>query len=81
MGKAWETPLKTMTIPHLELIAVLVFVSLGLTLRRELDYEKVPEVFWMDRQLVLGYIKNNAKCFHVFVVNWVQQIRENSTPA
>ena len=80
MGKARVTPMKTVTIPRLELIAALVSVNVGSTLRRELDYEKVAEVFWTDSQVILGYIKNNAKRFHVFVANRVQQIRENSTP-
>ena len=80
MGKARVTPLKTVMMPRLELIAALVSVNVGSTLRRELDYEKVAEVFLTDSQVVLGYIKNNAKRFHVFVAYRVQQIRENSTP-
>ena len=34
----------------------------------------------VDSQVVLAYIKKNAQRFHVFVANWEQQIRNNSTP-
>ena len=49
--------------------------------RQELDYKNVKEVFWTDSQVVLGYIRNNARCFHVFVANRVQQIRDSSSPS
>ena len=47
----------------------------------KLDYKNVKEVFWTDSQVVLGYIRNNARCFHVFVANRVQQIRDSSSPS
>ena len=37
-------------------------------------------MFYTDSQVVLGYIKNDARRFHVFVANRVQQIRDNSIP-
>lgn len=70
MGKAWVAPLKTVTIPRLELIAALVSINVGLTIRRELDYEKVAEVFWTDSQVVLGYIKNNDTTQNAFTSSW-----------
>ena len=36
------------------------------------------ELFWSDSQVVLGYIGNKVKQFHVFVANRVQQIQEGS---
>ncbi|XP_015761143.1 PREDICTED: uncharacterized protein LOC107340307 [Acropora digitifera] len=35
----------------------------------------VIEFFWTDSKVVLGYIKNEAKRFHTFVVNRVQEIK------
>ena len=37
------------------------------------------EFFWTDSQVVLGYIGNEVKRFHVFVANQVQQIHEGSS--
>ena len=49
-------------------------------MREELEYDQITEAFYTDSQVVLSYIKNEARCFHVFVANRVQQIRDNSTP-
>ena len=35
----------------------------------------------LDSQVVLGYIRNDARRFHVFVANRVQQIRDSSSPS
>ena len=80
MGKARVTPLKPVTIPRHELTAALLSVRISASLREELEYDQIEEVFYTDSQVVLGYIKNDARRFHVFVANRVQQIRDNSTP-
>ena len=80
MGKARVTPLKPVSIPRLELTAALLSVRISVSLREELEYDQITEVFYTDSQVVLGYIKNDARRFHVFVANRVQQIRDNSSP-
>jgi len=67
-------------IPRLELTAALLSVRISASLREELEYDQIAEVFYTDSQVVLGYIKNDARRFHVFVANRVQQIRDNSSP-
>ena len=76
LGKARVTPLKLVTIPRLELTAAVVSAKVSEQLRRDLQYEEIEEVFWTDSKVVLGYIANESRRFHVFVANRVQQIQE-----
>ena len=79
MGKARVTPLKPVTIPRLELTVAVVSVKVSEKLRKELEYEEMVEHFWTDSKVVLGYITNEVRRFHVFVANRVQQIQERTT--
>ena len=93
MCKSRVTPSKPLIIPRLELTVVLVsakvsdFLQRESTkvidfLQRELDYSDVTPFYWTDSKVVLGYGSNNVRCFHVFAVNRVQQIRDLlSSPA
>jgi hypothetical protein len=63
----------------LELTAALVSVKVSTQLKKALEYEDVNEIFWTDNKVVLGYISNDAKRFHVYVANRVQQIRDYTT--
>ena len=40
----------------------------------------IIEFFWTDSRVVLGYISNEAKRFHVYVANRVQEIRDLPDP-
>ena len=74
------TPFKSVTIPRLELTAALVSSKISCVLRKELEYAPMKEIFWTDSKTVLGYINNDARRFHVFVGNRVQEMREQSSP-
>ncbi|XP_063436812.1 uncharacterized protein LOC134718246 [Mytilus trossulus] len=80
MGKARVTPRRLLTIPRLELSAAIVSIRISQLLKQELQYENITEWFWTDSNIVLGYIANDNRRFHVFVANRVQQIREHSSP-
>ena len=43
-----------------------------------MNIECLQEAFWSDSKVVLGYIRNTAKKFKVFVFSGIQQIHENS---
>lgn len=79
MGKARVAPLKPVTVPRLELTAAVVSVKTSAQLQQQLDYEGIEEVFWTDSKVVLGYIANETRRFHIFVGNRVQQIQEHSS--
>ncbi|XP_063437322.1 uncharacterized protein LOC134718616 [Mytilus trossulus] len=80
MGKARVTPRRLLTIPRLELSAAIVSIRISQLLKQELQYENITEWFWTDSNIVLGYIANDNRRFHIFVENRVQQIREHSSP-
>ncbi|XP_043209382.1 uncharacterized protein LOC122374611 [Amphibalanus amphitrite] len=79
-SKARVTPKRPLTVPRLELTAAVAMVKGSCLLRRELDIPELNEVFWTDSKVVLGYIYNESKRFHVFVSNRVQQIRQATRP-
>lgn len=81
MAKARVAPTKVTSIPRLELSAAVIATKISVMLKRELDMEIDEEFFWTDSQVVLGYINNDARRFHVFVANRVQLIRENTDPS
>lgn len=49
-------------------------------LKREFEISDATHQFWTDISVVLGYIINDSKGFHVFDGNRVQQIRDHSLP-
>ncbi len=77
-GKSRVVPLKTVTIPRLELTAALVSIKMIIILNRELDFDIITNVFGTDSKVVLGYLSNDSRRFHVYVANRVQQIRDET---
>ena len=63
MGKSGVTPKKYVTIPHLELVAAVLSVTIAVLIRRKLDIEWKNEIFWTDCKMLLGHINNNTKNF------------------
>ena len=76
IGKSRVSPLKLVTIPRLELTAATVVAKVANLVKRELSIKNISEFYWIDSQIVLGYIYNEAKRFRVFVDNRVQQIQD-----
>ena len=80
IGKARVAPVKTMTIPRLELTAATVSVRVVEMITGELDEPVNSRHFWTDSTTVLKYICNEKKRFQVFVANRVQTIRDATSP-
>ena len=74
--KSRVAPVKYVSIPRLELTTATISVKLSDMLRRELDIPVASEGFWIDSQVVLGYISNETQRLKTFVANRVQFIRE-----
>jgi hypothetical protein len=69
MGKARVAPLKTVTVPRLELTAATLAVKVDKQIREELDIPIDRVIFWTDSTIVLRYIANTSKRFQTFVAN------------
>ncbi|XP_014670064.1 PREDICTED: uncharacterized protein LOC106811056 [Priapulus caudatus] len=80
MSKSRLAPLKTTTIPRLELSAATVAVQLDVTLRDELELTIDGSTFWTDSTTVLKYINNEESRFKTFVANRLSLIHEKTQP-
>ena len=58
LGKSRLAPIKSTTIPRLELMAAVLAVKVDKMLHSELDYEIKESLFWTDSTTVLRYILN-----------------------
>ena len=76
LSKNKVAPLKQTTIPRLELQAAVLAAKLYVMVRVELDIHIDQAYLWSDSQVVLSYIRNTTRRFHVFVENRVSKIRQ-----
>ena len=80
LGKCRIAPLKSLTVPRLELSAAVVAVKLAHTVRQETEYVIDRIVFWTDASVVLRYIQNTSSRYMSFVANRLELIHTLSTP-
>lgn len=81
MGRARVAPLKSVTIPRMELIAATMASRMDILWRKELHMRLQDSVFWTDSASVLKYIRNETSRFKVFVANRVSEIYKASQPS
>ena len=80
-AKSRLAPLKSTSIPRLELSAATISIRLDKMLKREIEIPlSEPSIFWTDSMSVLRYVKNENKRFHTFVANRIAMIRDSSSP-
>ena len=71
LAKSRLAPLKTVTIPRLELMAAALSVQINEVICREMRIHIDETVFWTDSVIVLQYIRNRSKRLKTFVANRV----------
>ena len=81
MGKSRLAPLKSITVPRMELSAAVLATRLDKITREELSLPVDQSFFWTDSTCVLRYIENDSKRFQTFVANRVAAIRDSSSPS
>ena len=78
MSKTRLAPIKTVSLPRLELNAAVIGVRLYKVIIKEIDLPINEIFFWTDSMLVLQYIRDENHPFKVFVANRVTEIREQT---
>ncbi|XP_069109596.1 uncharacterized protein [Argopecten irradians] len=76
LGKSRVAPLKTVTVPRMELTAASSSVKLCKMIKEELGFPINETFYWTDSTSVLRYIANKNARFHTFVANRVSVIHE-----
>ena len=80
-AKSRVAPLKPLTIPHLELQAAVLSTRLYQTIVEETRFKFEKVIFFTDSNIVLSWIRSQAREFKPFVSARVAEIQSNSDPA
>ena len=78
MAKSKLAPIRTMSLPRLELSSAVSAVRLCKLIMNELELEINQVYFWTDSTLNLQYISNEKFRFKTFVANRIAEIHENT---
>lgn len=81
LSKAKVTPLKSRSIPQLELLAATLAVRIAYKICRIMKYDVKQVTFWEDSQNVLFWIRKTPKMFKTFVSNRVSEIQQVTSPS
>ncbi|XP_057380307.1 uncharacterized protein LOC130702709 [Daphnia carinata] len=79
LSKSRLAPLKFMTIPRLELNAVVLAARLAVQAKEEHDIIFRKTIYWSDSSTVLSWIKSRSCRINVYVGNRIGEILESSS--
>lgn len=75
MAKGRVAPMKSISLPHLELLAALLFARLIIYVNSALHLD-VPLICWTDSLFPLSWIKGDPHKWKTFVRNKITEIQE-----
>ncbi|XP_064462475.1 uncharacterized protein LOC135373149 [Ornithodoros turicata] len=81
ISKARVSPLKTLTLPRLELMGALVGCRLAKVIWSSLTNWPLKFYFWTDSSIVLQWIKGSVLRWKQFVRNRVTEVQSTTDPA
>ena len=71
MVKVRLAPIKTFSLPRVELNAAVLGIRPYKSVIKELDLPIYKTTFWKDSTLMLQYIRNDSQCFKTYFANRV----------
>ncbi|XP_028414792.1 uncharacterized protein LOC114537879 [Dendronephthya gigantea] len=77
-SKSRVTPLKSVTIPRLELMGAVLATRLANSILQTLTVNEAT--YWTDSTNVLYWVRNQSRAFKPFVANRVAEIQRHSNP-
>ncbi|KAL1280049.1 hypothetical protein QQF64_014649 [Cirrhinus molitorella] len=79
-SKSRVAPIKTITLPRLELMGALIGARLASNLLKALNLQPTQLYMWSDSMIVIYWIRSSAQKWKQFVANRVVEIQQLTPP-